>query len=127
LMAQKWADIDVTRGYLRVSKAKARTPARRLVPLSPAAVRWLALCPREDELIGKSWASDHVRARLKAADIECPDNAFRHSFISYRCAAVGSVDRTAQEAGNSPKIIFQHYRELVTPEDGATWFAVEPG
>jgi integrase len=126
LMAQKWADIDVKRGHLRVTKAKPRTPARRLVPLSPAARRWLALCPREGELIGRSWASDHVRGRLKGAEIDCPENAFRHSFISYRCAETGSVDRTAQEAGNSPKIVFQHYRELVTQGDGKAWFAVNP-
>ena len=122
LMAQKWADIDLKRGHLRVTKAKPRTPARRLVPISRAACSWLALCPKDQELIGPSWASDHVRFRIKAAGIECPENAFRHSFISYRCAESGSVDRTAQEAGNSPKIVFQHYRELVTPKDGKLWF-----
>ncbi len=126
LMAQKWADIDLKRGHLRVTKAKPRTPARRLVPISAAARKWLELCPHDDELIGKPWAGDHVRSRIKAAKIECPENAFRHSFISYRCAETGSVDRAAQEAGNSPKIVFQHYRELVTPKDGKAWFAVSP-
>jgi integrase len=126
LMAQSWADIDLKRGLLRVTKAKPRTPARRLVPLPLAARKWLELCPKEREQIGPSWASDHVRARLKAASIVCPDNALRHSFISYRCAETGSVDRTAQEAGNSPKIIFQHYRELVSPREGKEWFVVKP-
>ena len=126
LMKQKWADIDLSRGLLRVTKAKPRTPARRLVPLPPAARKWLALCDRDKELIGPSWASDHVRAHLREAKIACPDNAFRHSFISYRCADSGSVDRTAQEAGNSPKIVFQHYRELVSQKEGKAWFAVTP-
>lgn len=126
LMKQKWADIDLSRGLLRVTKAKPRTPARRLVPLPPAARKWLALCARDKELIGPSWASDHVRAHLREATIACPENAFRHSFISYRCADSGSVDRTAQEAGNSAKIVFQHYRELVSPREGKAWFAVGP-
>lgn len=126
LMMQKWDDVDLKRGHLRVTKAKSRTPARRLVPICGAARKWLQLCPRNGELIGASWASDHARARIIAAKIECPKNAFRHSFISYRCAETGSVDRTAQEAGNSPKKIFQHYRELVTPRDGKAWFAVRP-
>lgn len=126
LMAQKWSDIDLKRGHLRVTKAKPRTPARRLVPISPAARRWLAICPKDGETIGKSWASDHVRARLKEAGISCPDNALRHSFISYRCAETGSVDRTAQDAGNSSKIVFQHYRELVTPKQGKEWFGISP-
>lgn len=126
LAKQKWTDIDLVRGHLRVTKAKPRTPARRLVPIAPAARKWLRLCAQEGELIGPSWGSDHVRARVKAAGISCPKNAFRHSFISYKCAESGSVDRTAQDAGNSPKIVFQHYRELVTPRDGKAWFAVSP-
>jgi hypothetical protein len=32
----------------------------------------------------------------------------------------------ALEAGNSPQIIFQHYRELVRPTDAEKWFAVTP-
>ncbi|AKC82917.1 hypothetical protein IMCC26134_09275 [Verrucomicrobia bacterium IMCC26134] len=126
LMAQRWADIDLKRGHLRVSKAKRRTPARRLVPICPAARAWLAICNQDGELIGPSWASDHVRARLREAKIPCPANALRHSFISYRCAASGSVDQTSQEAGNSPKIVFRHYRELVTPQQGKVWFGIKP-
>lgn len=127
LMAQRWADIDLKRGHLRVTKAKRRTPARRLVSLCSAAKAWLALCDQEGELIGPGWGSDHVRARLREAKIPCPENAFRHSFISFRCASSGSVDTTAQEAGNSPKIVFRHYRELVSPQQGKAWFGVKPG
>ena len=31
------------------------------------------------------------------------------------------------EAGNSPQMIFKHYRELVRPADAKTWFALSPG
>jgi hypothetical protein len=30
------------------------------------------------------------------------------------------------EAGNSPQMIFTHYRELVTPEVAKAWFEVKP-
>jgi hypothetical protein len=30
----------------------------------------------------------------------------------------------ALEAGNSPQMIFRHYRELATPEQARTWFAI---
>jgi len=33
----------------------------------------------------------------------------------------------ALEAGNSPQIIFQHYRELVRPKDAKGWFSITPG
>ena len=53
-------------------------------------------------------------------------NALRHSFISYRCAAVQNVAQVAMEAGNSPGMIFSHYRELVTADEAGTWFAIAP-
>jgi hypothetical protein len=32
----------------------------------------------------------------------------------------------ALEAGNSPDIIFRHYRELATEEQADAWFAIVP-
>jgi len=53
-------------------------------------------------------------------------NALRHSFISYRVALTGDVARTALEAGNSPKMIFRHYREVVEEDAAKTWFSIMP-
>ncbi len=53
-------------------------------------------------------------------------NALRHSFISYRMAAIQNVAQVALEAGNSPQMIFKHYRELVRPAEAKAWFAIEP-
>jgi len=53
-------------------------------------------------------------------------NALRHSFISYRVAQTQDVSRVALEAGNSPGMIFKHYRELVREVDGKKWFAIAP-
>jgi hypothetical protein len=50
----------------------------------------------------------------------------RHSFISYRIADVKSADQVALEAGNSPSIIFKHYRELTTEEQAVKWFGIMP-
>jgi hypothetical protein len=54
-------------------------------------------------------------------------NALRHSFISYRVAQTQNVAQVALEAGNSPQMIFQHYRELVRPKEAKRWFSIEPG
>jgi hypothetical protein len=67
-----------------------------------------------------------VRKWAKEASINCPENAFRHSFISYRVAKTGDVPSTALEAGNSPSVVFKHYRELVEKKDGEAWFALTP-
>jgi hypothetical protein len=52
-------------------------------------------------------------------------NALRHSFISYRVAAIKNVPQIALECGNSPEMIFANYREIVTDAEAAKWFAVE--
>ena len=53
-------------------------------------------------------------------------NALRHSFISYRLAETKDIAAVALEAGNSPKIIFAHYRELCTEREANEWFSILP-
>ena len=64
-------------------------------------------------------------AKLKP-DVEWRPNALRHSFCSYRLAQIKNTAEVALEAGNSPQMIFQHYRELVTPDDAVKWFSIFP-
>ena len=37
-----------------------------------------------------------------------------------------SAEQVALEAGNSPSIIFKHYRELVTEDVAEQWFSILP-
>ena len=53
-------------------------------------------------------------------------NGLRHSFASYRLADVQSADKVALEMGNSPRKLFQHYRELVTASAASVWFNIPP-
>ena len=62
----------------------------------------------------------------EAAEFKWKHNGLRHSFISYRVAAIKNVAQVALEAGNSPAMIFSNYRELVTPKDAETWFGMVP-
>ena len=53
-------------------------------------------------------------------------NGLRHSFISYRMAVLKNAAEVSLEAGNSPKMIFEHYLELRTEAEGKEWFSVMP-
>ena len=53
-------------------------------------------------------------------------NGLRHSFISYRVAQIQNVAQVALEAGNSPQMIFQHYKELARPDAAKAWFHIMP-
>lgn len=135
--AQKWDDISLERKNLRVSHAKRGTPARRMVPLCDAAIKWLKLCAEDSGFVcptveykGKikpSLAIDGIRRIARDAELpELPENCFRHSYISHKVAATGDIPRVSLDAGNSPKEINRHYRELVTEEEGKAWFGVSP-
>jgi hypothetical protein len=53
-------------------------------------------------------------------------NGLRHSFCSYRLAITKSAAQVSLEAGNSPKMLFQNYRELVTEEAANEYFGILP-
>ena len=88
---QLWADINLERGFLRVSSAKQNTPAKRLVPLSHGAISWLMLCKRSGELASPHWGVDLVRKFAREEGITIPGNGFRHSYISHSVAAGSNV------------------------------------
>ncbi len=105
------------------------TSARRLVPLSENLKAWLAPWRHETGKIIS--LSDYAGALNDiAVKAQNPDgwrqNGLRHSYISYRVALTGDVARTALESGNSPKMIFRHYREVVHKEASKAWFAITP-
>jgi integrase len=142
--AQVWEDISLERKNLRVTSAKRGTASRRMVPLSGAAIEWLILCKNRKNYVcpvvewkGRvqpSLAMDGIRRIAKEAMDgkkpkfpPLPENCFRHSYISYAVAESGDIPRVSLNAGNSPKEINRHYRELVTEEEGKAWFESAPG
>lgn len=70
--------------------------------------------------------SPHSREGAQAAGFRWKHNALRHSFISYRVAQTNDVPKVALEAGNSPRMVFSHYRELVRPTEAEKWFGIVP-
>jgi integrase len=120
-----WSEIDLARGYVTVAASKAKTRKRRLVPISDNLRLWLEPHRQESgpiSLLDKP----QVVARKYCYGFKWAKNGLRHSYISYRLAVIHDTGRVALEAGNSPEIIFGHYRELVTPEAATDWFSIKP-
>jgi integrase len=125
----EWADIERRAGFIEVAAHKAKTATRRIVPICENLARWLAIAPRNGERLwphSKDRFFKEVRRAADNAKIKWKQNGLRHSFISYRLAEIQDINRVALEAGNSPQMIFRHYRELVTPQEAKTWFAIVP-
>lgn len=125
----QWGDINLEAGRIIVSADKAKTAQRRIVPILPNLRAWLEPLKQADGPVGPKVEhltnfSRNISVACKAAGVEMVGNGLRHSFASYRLASVKSADQVALEMGNSPRKLFQHYRELVTAEAAAAWFNV---
>jgi integrase len=125
----EWRDIDQTGGFITVAADRVRTASRRIVPIVPNLAQWLARYARRKGKIWKGTTNDLQDARaaaVKKSGVPWKDNGLRHSFISYRLASIQNAAQVALEAGNSPAMVFRHYREIVRPAAAATWFAIAP-
>jgi integrase len=136
-----WSKVDLENGYITVDASIAKTNSRRLVPIVPNLKAWLEPHKKTNgpvlELANVVNAVKRLTNATRPVDPDNPEkllaprvpwrhNALRHSFCSYRLADVKSAAQVALEAGNSPQMIFQHYRELVTEKGAKAWFAITP-
>jgi len=124
--SQKWEDINLDRGFLCVSCAKKGTFSYRMIPLSEAARAWLLPYRVATGSVCEGVAVDRVRKLGREAKLNLPENAFRHSFVSYRVAQTLNRGKVALEAGHSEKTLTKHYKENVTTEEANEWFAIFP-
>jgi integrase len=128
LMRLDWAEVSPR--FIEVTARKAKTASRRLVTIEPNLAEWLA--PYAD-MSGKIWQDKearyhHVMRRLsRKLGLKWPANGLRHSFCSYHLAKFQDAPRTALQMGHSgTRLIFENYRELVTPEAAERYWAIRP-
>jgi integrase len=133
-----WEDVWRVRSHIEVTAGKAKTRQRRLVEIVPALGQWLAPCSK---FTGKVWTQYEnlfhkdfvalcekafVEVQRKKVTVERKPNGLRHAFCTYHFALHANENLTAQQAGNSPAMIHQHYKGLATKAEAEKWFAVTP-
>lgn len=135
-----WAKVDLEGGYLTVDASIAKTNSRRLVPIPANLKKWLAPYKTNHgkvlelaNVVNAIQRLENATRRPNGPDEAAGDpqvtwkhNALRHSFCGYRLAQVKNAAEVALEAGNSPQMIFQHYRKLVTERAAKEWFGITP-
>jgi len=124
--ALEWAEISET--HVEVKAHKAKTRQRRLVPISRQLAAWLECARKVGSTLPTVNYADKLKLVLDKAELrdEWAQNAMRHSFASYHFAKFSNENETAQRMGNSPQMVFQHYRELVKPGEAEKFFAILP-
>ena len=123
-----WEDIHWESNLIEVKAAKSKTARRRFIKLRGNLQKWLQpyrkhtgpVCPR-----GLRKLELETRDRAKITD--WPANALRHSFASYHLAHFKNAAELALEMGHTnQQMIFDHYRQLVPPQDGAQYWKLCP-
>lgn len=148
----KWQD---KKPFVHVVKGVSKTKDARNVELPPAAIQWLALCPRKKGMVSPSQDADEACRRFnavrKAAGLgfeKVPirtekakeeqqkaysafkkkwSNITRHSFGSYYLALTDSTEKTTAQMGHgTDEMLFKHYRALANKDDAEKYFGIVP-
>ena len=146
-----WSCVNLGERFIEIKpdvakNRRIKTAARRIVPITDNLAEWLKPHAKENGSVVNFFWWWHLipaivnrvnKAREAMAKEEGKDpatvkkfawkhNGLRHSFCSYRLAAIKNTAQVALEAGNSPQMIFQHYRQVVTESEASKWFSIGP-
>jgi integrase len=132
-------NIQLSRNYVEVPAAVAKSRKRRIVDIPLNGREWLSVCGpispmsirayNNKLMTARKWAGRNLAAFLfeHSSVFPWPHDALRHSFASYHLALHGSADRTATQMGHrSTEMLFSNYRELVLTCEAEKFFAIVP-
>jgi integrase len=123
-----WSEVYLSRGHVEIKGAKAKSARRRIIPMQPNLVAWLRpYCNMTGRVVPEGYRSSLDQVRKAAGLAHWPNNGLRHSYASYRLAAIHDAPRVASELGHtSPQMLYSTYRELVLPEEAEHYWQLVP-
>ena len=114
--------IDIRKGIITIPSEISKTRKKRQIMVRPNLRAWLEategkpILPTNHNRLLKTFRKRHGLSH----------DELRHSFISYHVSAFRSVGDAAIEAGNSEKIINNHYLNLGTRAQGLAFWRIKP-
>ena len=123
-----WSKVRLRKKLIEVTATTSKTAARRFVPIRPNLKSLLAPYARAEGPVCQSNFRKQFNTAREASGLsgtKWPKNGLRHSFASYHAEHFKDAGKLAAEMGHTtPAVVFQHYRELVEPEDAARYWNV---
>jgi integrase len=125
-------EIDFNWKVIRVPAEVSKVGAPRLVPLSDAALEWLAWAGIKEGDVGAVCArnpseeDETARVGKLVFSTGWPQDALRHSYGSMRNAVLRNLPQVAEEMGTSETMLRRHYHNPRTSEEGGEWFGLRP-
>jgi integrase len=115
---------DLPRRRLSLPPEKTKTRRKRDVVLQPNLVAWLTKYPLSNYPI---ICTNFKKLRIKVQRRFRPGHdVLRHSYCSYLVGKFRSVGDTALQAGNSERVIWSNYLDLVSEEDADAFWKIRP-
>lgn len=123
-----WSEVNLQRGFIEVTAEKAKSAKRRIVLIQSNLSLWLTPYSANIGAVVPVNARKKLDAVRKATGLQrWSKNGLRHSFASYRLAAIHDAPRVAAELGHtSPQMLYSTYRELVLPTEADRYWKIEP-
>jgi integrase len=123
-----WSEVDHKRGHIEVKARKAKSARRRIVEMQPNLREWLRpYVSMTGAVVPANWRKKLDSVRRAAGLARWPKNGLRHSYASYRLAAIHDAPRVASDLGHtSPQMLYSTYREVVLPEEAERYWKIEP-
>lgn len=129
ICALDWSEIDLEGRTIVVKGTKAKTRKRRVVAVADNLLAWLKPLAHAEGPVAPNVDAFGEKLKQLADETEItpwPHNALRHSFGSFFYANTKNENLTAAEMGNTPQVIFKHYRALVKPAEVERFWKVLP-
>jgi site-specific recombinase XerD len=126
-----WSHLRLEKSIVEVPAEFAKKARFRNNRIPPNALAWIKKVEdrrRKGPLIGPNWRN-LLRSAVRFTHIDYRQNCIRHSFCSYALVSgwsLADVIAAMGHGGSSPAIIFTHYRNVVSEEDGKRWFGIVP-
>jgi integrase len=121
-----WSAVDFDRGTITVPAAIAKTGRKRKIVMSENLVEWLSPYRAKSGSIFNIDPRKRIAKVVKASRVKWKRNALRHSFGSYRMEQTKNEGQVALEMGNSPKIVKDHYFEIVDEREAREYWDIKP-
>ena len=131
ILRQRFEDIMLDEGTIVVTEAKGEQSGGmgRAFKVPDTAMAWLRKVDMEKAKATKMSETSYTRWRkilFDDADVDMPDNAGRHSFVSYHVAMFGNPRLTEGIVGTGDTMRKRHYDARVTHKAAEEYFAILP-
>lgn len=115
--------IKLDEGVIVLTSDVTKTNRRRVIPMEPVLLKWLASIKSTGRVV--SYTDPH-KSMKSCKQSTWPNNALRHSGVSYLMGLHSNSAQISDQSGHSVQILESNYKAAVTKAEAKKWFDIHP-